>query len=359
MNVATSCLDLLTLALLPGVGPRTVRTLRTRGPLGEVLAHPDLHDDVLGEAARARLASGEARRRAQGEMETAARLRVTLVGQDDPAFPPLLRAAYDPPAVLYVRGDLQAATAQDVVALAIVGSRGASARGRTLARGMARDLARAGGVVVSGLARGIDTAAHEGALDGGGPTVAVLGSSLDQVYPPENQGLANRIAARGAVVSEFPFGHAPLPGHFPRRNRVIAGMCQATVVVEAAAKSGALITARYALEEGREVMAVPGHPADRGAEGTNALLRDGAALVRGAEDVAQELGMALMAPAPAASNLLLAAFPADSPLSLEDLCRRSGRPAADLVAELSVLELEARIRRLPGALYLRIPPERV
>lgn len=357
--MGTPCLDLLTLALLPGVGPRAVRMLLSRGPLGEVLAHPELHDDVLGHAACARLSTGEARRRALAEAETAARLQVSLVGQDDPAYPPLLRASYDPPAVLYVRGDLAAAAAGDAIAIAIVGSRGASARGRALARGMARDLARAGGVIVSGLARGIDTAAHEGALDGGGRTVAVLGSSLDQIYPPENQGLANRIAAQGAVISEFPFGHAPLPGHFPRRNRVIAGMSQATVVVEAAAKSGALITARYALDEGREVMAVPGHPADRGAEGTLALLRDGAALVRGAEDVAQELGIALAAPVPAAANPLLAAFPADSPLSLDDLCRRSGRPAAELAAELSVLELEARIRRLPGALYLRIPPERV
>jgi DNA processing protein len=293
------------------------------------------------------------------EMDTASRLGVVLVGWDDAAYPSLLRAAYDPPPVLYVRGSWP--PGDDPGAVAIVGSRGASREGRSLARGMARDLAAGGLVVVSGLARGIDTAAHEGALDArDGRTVAVLGSALDRIYPPENAGLADRIAARGALVSEFAFGTGPLPGHFPRRNRVIAALCRGTVVVEAAARSGALITARYALEEGREVMAVPGHPNDRGAEGTNALLRDGAALVRGAPDVASELGLVLVPAAPQdVAGGLLAAFRPDVPTTLDDLCARSGRPPAELLAELSMLELQARVRRLPGALYLRIPPERV
>ncbi|MBI3932591.1 MAG: DNA-protecting protein DprA [Acidobacteria bacterium] len=348
-----STFDLLTAMLLPDVGPRTVRDLSEGGPLADALARPEEHEDLLSGRARAALRSGEARRAAAEERDRAEALGVSIVGRDDAEYPPLLRRVYDPPPVLYVRGCLEPGEGGEAVA--VVGARAASAEGRAHARALARDLARAGLTIVSGLARGIDTAAHEGALDAGGRTVAVLGSGLDRVYPPENAGLAARIAARGAVVSEFRLGMAPAPGHFPRRNRVIAGWGRAVVVAEAAARSGALVTARCALEEGREVLAVPGHPTRPGAEGVNQLLRDGAALVRHASDVAEELGLVTpltAALAPPADDVLGALRP-DAPASLDDLVERCGRPAGELLGRLAELELERRVRRLPGALFVR------
>ncbi len=351
--------DLLTATLLPGIGPRKVRELAGRGPLRLVLSQPQEHRDLLTEPARASLRSGEAARRAAGEIDTAHRLGITLLGWDDPVYPSLLRRAYDPPPVLYVRGALPPVE-DPQPAIAIVGARAASPQGRALARVLGRDLAAAGATVLSGLARGIDTAAHEGALSGPGRTVAVLGSSLDRLYPPENASLANAIAGSGAVVSEFRFGTDPHAGNFPRRNRILAAWSLGVVVVEAAARSGALITARCALEEGREVMAVPGHPSHRGSEGTNQLLRDGAALVRNAEDVAAEVGLDLLpaVEAPPAGGILDALRP-DIPTSLDELRARSAYPLPQLLAELSGLEIKGRVRRLPGPLYLRTPPERI
>jgi DNA processing protein len=238
--------------------------------------------------------------------------------------------------------------------VAVVGARAATPRGIAFAGAMARDLARWGATVVSGLARGIDTAAHAGALEGGGRTVAVQGCGLDRVYPKENADLASRIAETGAVVSEFPLGAPPLPEHFTRRNRVIAGWSRAVVVVEAAARSGALNTARWAAEEGRDVFAVPGHPTQPMAAGANQLIRDGAGLVRNAEDVAQELGLR---PAPVAAPLtgdpILEALPGDAPATLEELAARSGLETPALLARLTDLELKEAIRRLPGPLFVR------
>ena len=238
--------------------------------------------------------------------------------------------------------------------VAVVGARKATPAGRALARKLARDLASAGAVVVSGLARGIDSEAHRGALDGRGRTVAVLGSGLDCLYPPENAELAARIARSGAVVSEFPFGTGPHAGNFPRRNRVIAGWSRAVVVVEAAARSGALNTAHTAVDEGRDVMAVPGHPSQPSCEGTNRLLREGAVLVRGAQDVAEELGLEVPTAAPElAADPLLGVLRADAPASLEELRQRSGLETPELLARLSQLELRDEVRRLPGSLFVR------
>jgi DNA processing protein len=221
---------------------------------------------------------------------------------------------------------------------------------------MARDLAAWGATVVSGLARGIDTAAHEGALEASGRTVAVLGCGLDRTYPAENERLAGRIASAGAVVSEFPLGAPPLPEHFPRRNRVIAGWSRAVVVVEAAARSGALNTARCAADEGRDVLAVPGHPTQLASAGTNQLIRDGAGLVRSAIDVAHELGLEPPATAAAAkppADPLLGALAGDAPATLEELRARSGLETGALLARLTDLELRDVVRRLPGPLFVR------
>jgi DNA processing protein len=347
-----AALDLLTLAVLPGLPPRAAKILADRGPLPDALAHPDAHADVIGDEARKELRNGKARRRAEDELRRAAALGVRIVGRDEADFPVLLTRIYDPPPVLYVRGRLEGDEGERSVA--IVGTRAATPAGRTLARAMSRDLAAAGATVVSGLARGIDTSAHLGALDGNGRTVAVLGCGIDRMYPPENAGLAKAIEPRGAIVSEFPLGTPPLPHHFLRRNRLIVGWSRGVVVVEAAGRSGALNTARTAADEGREVMAVPGHPSQPACEGTNQLLRDGAALVRDARDVAAELGFALAEEGgQTVQDPVLDALRRDAPMSLEDLRARSGLETPDLLARLSQLELRDEVRRLPGALFVR------
>jgi len=348
-----STFDLLTLAVLTDVGPRRATALRSRGDLDSVLARPDDHRDVLPAEAREELRSGAARRRAEAEQRRAAQRGERIVGLDEEDYPARLRRIYDPPPVLYVNGRLPDDEGERSVAL--VGARQATPAGGVLARQMARDLGSVGAVVVSGLARGIDSEAHLGALEGGGWTVAVLGSGLDCLYPPENAGLAARIARAGAVVSEFPFGTGPHAGNFPRRNRVIAGWGVGVVVVEARARSGALVTARCAIDEGREVMAVPGHPSQPSAEGTNQLLREGAAVIRGAADVASELDWVIPVTEPAQppADDLMAVLPKDAPLGLDEIQARSGQSAPKLLARLAELELEARVRRLPGGLFLR------
>jgi DNA processing protein len=346
-------LNRLTLALLPGLTPRVRRELLSRGPLGDSLARPDRHADILSDQARAALRTGEARRRAEIEWHRAEAGGLRVVGSSEPDYPSWLARTYDPPPVLFVRGIL--ARDEGAHAVAIVGSRAATPLGLAFARALSRDLAESGVTVVSGLARGIDAAAHRGALQARGRTVAILGSGLGRIYPRENQELAGRIAdSGGAVVSEFPLDAPPWKGHFPRRNRVIAGWGRAVVVVEAGKKSGALITARCALEEGRDVMAVPGHPTSSGAAGTNALLRDGAAMVRDAGDVLAEMGLAARPPAVTETeDDVLAALRRDAPSSVEEIASRCGRGLPDLLSRLGELELARRVRRLPGPLFVR------
>jgi len=352
--------DLLTATFLPGVGPRRVAELATRGPLCDVLSRPDDHGDLLPEAARISLRTGAARRAAQEQLAAARQKQVRIVGRDEPDYPALLRQIYDPPPVLYARGTLVGE--EGATSMAVVGSRAASAQGHMFTRRMARELAGWGATVVSGLARGIDSAAHLGALEAGGRTVAVLGSGADCIYPSENAALAESILARGAVVSECPLGTGPQRENFPRRNRVIAGWGLAVVVVEAPERSGALITARVAAEEGRDVLAVPGHPDSALAAGTNALIRDGAGLVRHAQDVAEAIGLSLMPqagfPDPGVEKEkdalpVLGALAAGSPASVEEIQQRCGRPMADVLSELASLEVMARIQRLPGGLFVR------
>jgi DNA processing protein len=345
--------DLLSVALLPGATPRAVRELRRLGPLAEVRARSSELVGLLPESALRLLGSGEALRRTEAELLEVRRRGLRIVGLDDADYPASLRATFDPPPVLYVKGKLGSEAAASV---AIVGSRAATTHGRTLARKVAADLAASGVEIVSGLARGIDAEAHRGALDVSGRTIAVLGSALDRLYPREHAGLADAIAERGgAVVSEFPLGTGPERFHFPRRNRVIAGLAQAVLVVEAALKSGALSTARFALDEGRDVLAVPGHPSEPLASGTNGLLRDGACLVRSAADVAEALGlvMRITQDEAASGDDILDSLRRDRPTSLEDLVSRCGRPVSELLSRLSLLEMSARVRRLPGPAFVR------
>jgi DNA processing protein len=241
--------------------------------------------------------------------------------------------------------------------LAIVGSRAATAVGCEVAANMARELAAAGAVVVSGLARGVDSAAHRGALQAG-RTVAVLGSGPDRVYPPELGALAIEIAETGAVVSEYPPGTPPLPFHFPQRNRLISGLSRAVVVIEAAEGSGSLITASCAVEQGRDVMVVPGNVLSGRNRGGHALLRDGARLVEGAADVLAELGLApagARAPLAHATGVdsLLAAMDPGEPYDLDQLTARLGLPGPTVLARLLELEIRGDVRRAGGGRFIR------
>jgi DNA processing protein len=349
--MSDSTFDLLTLALAPGVTPRAASALLALRPLADSLARPPRELTlVLGEEAARALGSGTARRAAEAELDRARASRIEIVGRDDESYPLWLRRTHTPPLVLWIRGDLVADEGERAVG--VVGCRAATPAGRSFAERLAEELVEAGLVVVSGLARGIDAAAHRGALGARGRTVAVLGSGLDLVYPPEHEGLAERIAATGALVSEFPLGCRPWKSNFPRRNRVIAGWARALVVVEAGSRSGALSTARAALDEGRDVMAVPGHPLEPQAEGANALLRDGAALVRGAPDVLAELGVSAQATRAAEpGDPVLCALANRLPVHVEELQARSGLPLPELLARLSELELRGEVERQAGGLF--------
>lgn len=259
----------------------------------------------------------------------------------EPAYPPLLAQIYDPPRRLYLRGARSELLHGPCAA--IVGARSCSAYGAQVARALGRELARAGGVVVSGLARGVDAEAHRGALEAGGATVAVLGCGIDRDYPRAHAELARRIAEAGLIVSEYPPGTEPAPWRFPARNRIVAGLSLATVVVEARERSGALITADFALEEGREVLAVPGEITSALSAGTNALLRLGAAPLLTADDALAALGLEREPSEPprveGAAGAVLALL-RESPAAVDELVRRSGLGAEQVAAALVELELD-------------------
>jgi DNA processing protein len=279
----------------------------------------------------------------------------------DPEYPQALLAIEDPPLMLYRMGLLRQAPQR---ALAVVGSRNPTPQGLQNARRFSKAFAEARVTVVSGLALGIDGAAHDGALEGAPPdsvaTIAVIGTGLDRVYPRQHLQLAHRIAERGMIVSEFPLGTPPLQQNFPRRNRLIAGLSQGTLVVEAALQSGSLITARLASEQGKEVFAIPGSIHSPHARGCHALLRQGAKLVESAQDVLEDLRLVLpaapRAPAgeePEGENTLLEAMGYD-PIGLDALIARTGIPAPLLQAQLLELELAGQLARLPGGLFQRL-----
>jgi len=283
----------------------------------------------------------------------------------DPEYPPLLRETAAAPAVLYVLGSLGALSSPQ---LAMVGSRSPTAAGRATAREFAAWFARAGITVTSGLAFGIDAASHEGALAGGGLTVAVLGSGLDRIYPAEHSALAARIAHAGALVSEFPPRTGPLRSHFPRRNRIIAGLSLGTLVVEAARKSGSLTTAQFAAEAGREVFAIPGSIHSPVSHGCHQLIKSGAKLVEEAADVLTELKISVPKEQLTASvagaadgvaldkeyEMLLDAL-GFAPATIDALVARTSLPSESVASMLLILELEGRVASLPGGRYGRIP----
>jgi DNA processing protein len=273
--------------------------------------------------------------------------------RDNPAYPPLLATIVDPPDELWVRGNAGLLAAE---AVAIVGSRAASHYAMDIASALAFDLARTGLVVVSGMARGVDGAAHRGALEAGGATVAVLGCGVNVVYPEEHAELMLKIATTGAVVSELPPDTPPLPHHFPLRNRIISGLSRAVVVIEAGEKSGSLITARCALEQGRDVMAVPGNALTGRNRGSHALLKDGAKLVEGVGDILEELGLRGAPPGVASSNLLMhngliLNMQVGETYGLDELGALSGLPASEILPALTELELQGQVIRIVGGRF--------
>ncbi len=287
---------------------------------------------------------------------------IAVIVWGDPEYPPRLSAIASAPPVLYVRGTLEEA---DEAAVAIVGSRHATAYGEELARELAVELSRRGLAIVSGLARGIDAAAHRGALESGGRTLAVLGSGLDEIYPPEHRRLADEVAGSGALLSEFPLGTHPLRPHFPRRNRVISGLSLGVVVVEAGVESGALITAHHALEQGREVFAVPGRVHARYSEGCNRLIKAGAKLVESWEDVLVELvpnlkrrkrARAAEPPRPELTSDERRVFEllADGPRHIDQLIVESGWGGGRIASVLVGLEMKQVIRQVKGKVFERL-----
>jgi DNA processing protein len=348
----------LRLSLTPGVGPATLqRLLRQFGLPQAILARkraelasfatPTIATALDSEAVAQAVAHALAWAEAPGHW---------IVTLADEAYPRQLLEIADPPALLYARGRMELLTRN---ALAVVGSRNATQQGEANAEAMASALSAAGLTIVSGLALGIDAAAHRGGLTGAGSTIAVLGTGIDVAYPSRNAALAAEIAERGLLISEFPLGAPPAAQNFPRRNRLISGLARGCLVVEAALASGSLITARAAAEQGREVFAIPGSIHSPLSKGCHALIKSGAKLVESADDVLTELagfrptGYASTQQVNIDDTGLLAHMGHD-PVDVDSLCSRAGLSAEQVSSELLRLELDGRIAALPGGLYQRL-----
>lgn len=342
---------LLALLMSRGVGRRVIRrvvadTWRDGGTLRQATAHLRRKFGVsVPEAAEM-----------GAELATVERLGLGVIRLGDSHYPELLAAIPDPPLALFFRG--HAAALVGPLNVAIVGSRRASASGRQLARSLAADLGRGGIGVVSGLAIGIDGAAHQGAIEGGALTVAVIGGGHQRIYPARHRTLADEIvSAGGAVISEYPPTTGPRPAHFPERNRIISGLAAGVIVVEATFKSGSLITARMALEQGREVMAVPGPVLGGNHAGCHRLIRDGAVLVEGAADVLRGFGMDVVVPGPPEAPAdpvlarILAAMP-NSTTQIHELVETLAIPVQEVLAALVALELDGFVESSRGG-YIR------
>jgi len=352
--------------LIPGIGPVRQKQLldRFKDPARVFDASPGEIEELpgfSGKLARV-ISSGDYLSLARKEIARAEAAGFKIVTIKDPGYPKFLGKIYDPPSVLYVKGDL---FPEDNRAIAVVGSRRWTEYGRRVTRMICTSLAGRGIRVVSGLARGIDSIAHRAALDAGGRTIAVLGSGLDVVYPPENRRLMEKIAAQGAVLSEFPLGTRPMPGHFPRRNRIISGLSLGVVVIEAGVRSGALITASLAIEQGREVFAVPGDATAGTSLGTNRLIQEGAKLVVNEEDILEELPqiVSLYEPReqpPVRERVELPAEEAEvfgllgqGPVHVDTLARKAGKSTGELLATLLSLELKGVVKQLAGKMFVR------
>lgn len=366
--------DWIALSFVIGVGSRTAAMLIDRfgspAAVFESSAHT-LESAGLRRETIDSINSRDSRERATREIEELARLGGQALILTDERYPALLRETYDPPIVIYCHGEVASAFSQP--AIAIVGSRRCSTYGRNVAEKLSRELAERGITIVSGLARGIDSAAHRGALDGRGLTVGVMGTGLDAVYPKENRKLAARIAEQGALVTEFPLATPPASQNFPFRNRVISGLVLGVMVVEGAERSGSLITARLAYEQGRDVFAVPGNITSAKSFGPNYLIKDGAKLVQTWRDVIEELPVDMKTAILSAERgeqtakqanvdqvdlsdserKVLKMLNTDEAVHIDLLIAKAGLGSGELMGALLRLEMHDRIRQLPGKTFVR------
>lgn len=364
----------LALALTPGLGARTAGKLLGEFGSPEAIfaaSLTSLEAQRLPAAVAQAIHSQEPLRAAEKELAQVRQLGCRLLHWDEPAYPRLLREIYDPPPLLYLRGNPELL---DRHAIAIVGARRPTPYGNQMAERLARDLAERGLVILSGLARGIDSSAHQGALAAArGATVGVLGCGIDVVYPKENKKLFAKMEERGAILSEFPIGTSPHPENFPIRNRVIAGMALGVVVVEGAQYSGSLITARLAMESGREVYGVPGNVTQASSFGPNHLIKQGAKLVTGWEDVVEELPTEIRAqlfPVEATSaaeraalleeslspteKTLFSLLTPDEARHVDELVEESGLNSSEVLAALFELEMKGFVRQMPGKHFVKV-----
>lgn len=360
------------LSMIAGLGPRRLAVLNQAlgspekvwcGSEKDLLAVPGIPRKVIDE-----LLTKRKRLNPEKEVQKLRDQGIKILFSDEPVYPPRLQHIFDPPGVLYLKGN------PDVLQkpmLAIVGARKASYYGTAVAENIARDITRAGLVVVSGMARGIDTAAHRGALGVSGQTVAVLGCGVDVIYPRENRRVMAEIIEQGAVISEFPPGTAPVAGNFPQRNRLISGLSEGVLIIEAAEKSGSLITADMALEQGRDVFAVPGQVTNPLNRGTHRLIKQGARLVEDAGDILEELGLKAVAGTAAGSEDASApeqgtgeltpsekkvyGLISENPVTGEMIIKKTGLGSAEVLSLLVILEIKGLIRQLTGQRYIRCP----
>lgn len=352
--------------LVRGIGPKRMRMLLDHfGNLRAAWEASALSLAGAGLDARSISSLQETRSKVSldREMERVQAAGAAVLTWQDAEYPKPLRKIPASPPVLYVRGKM---LPRDEMAVAVVGTRKASTYGREVAHMLTSELARCGVTIVSGLARGIDGEAHRAALSAGGRTLAVLGSGVDVIYPGEHRDLAERIAQNGALVSECPMGAKPEAGNFPARNRIISGLSLGTLVVEAGRESGALVTARHALEQGRDVFAVPGNILAAGSRGVNEMIRDGAKTVVSAEDILQELNLNMVTefveareslPGTDDETRLLNQMEAE-PVHVDDLVRATGMPVADVNSALILMELKGMVRHVGGMNYVAVRERR-
>lgn len=363
-----SLLNALRLNLLPGIGPRLQRALLDHFGSAAGIFAADINDlkNVEGIGPKLARAICDHRDPAEAERELAASRErgVDLILREDERYPQQLAEIHDPPSILYCKGTIEP---RDNLAIAIVGSRRCTMYGKQQAERLASELARAGVTIVSGLARGIDASAHRGALAGGGRTFAVTATGLSKVYPPEHAELAEEISRSGAVVTESCLEQEPVPGLFPQRNRIISGLSLGVLIVEAARNSGALHTARHAMEQGRDVFAVPGRIDSLASEGCNDLIRDGAMLVRSVDDILQSLGPLVKptkdsdgADVHSPRELTLndqereiLRYVTIDPRHIDEVLRDSQLEPSRVLSTLTVLEMKRMVRRLPGGYFVR------
>lgn len=360
--------DALAMSLVTGIGPHLQATLLQRfGSATSVLQQTLeslLSVNGVGPKVASQILSGNHRNKADAMLLKCNELNVSLLQKSTDHYPQNLAQVDDAPNILYTRG---LPKPEDDLAIGIVGSRRCTAYGRRQAERLAGSLARAGFTVVSGLARGIDGAAHRGALNAGGRTIAVMATGVKQIYPPEHADLAIEIVQQGAVVSEFPLDQKPRPGLFPQRNRIISGLSLGVIVIEATRNSGALYTARHAMEQGRDVFAIPGNVDSLASEGCHDLIRDGVTLIRNVEDVLQDLGP-LAKPTVTKDETVIhdprevslnpqekeiLSQISSSPISIDEIVRETQLDVSRVLSTLTVLEMKRFVRRVSGNMMVR------